>query len=230
MSFKTKVQNGVVARFSALKLIVINLRLWRIYKKYINYTMIPMDIYILNLRLLRKFREVPGSIVECGAWRGGMMAGMASVLPGRNYYLYDSFEGLPEAKEIDGPLAIHWQKNKKSPLYFNNCKAEIDCAKTAMLLTNEKRFKIIKGWFASTLKTFPSYEDIAILRLDGDWYDSTMESLEILFPRVIEGGLIIVDDYTTWTGCRKAVHDYLSKRSIDSKILQFENKVTFLIK
>lgn len=71
---------------------------------------------------------------------------------------------------------------------------------------------------------------ISILRLDGDWYNSTMQCLSSLFPMVKEGGIIIVDDYFVWDGCSRAVHDYLSKNSSVEKIQTFNNKICFIKK
>src|SRR5277367_3008793 len=78
-------------------------KLRAIYRKYRNYTMIPEDSYIRNLKIAKRLKAIPGNIVECGVWRGGMIAGIAEVLgPSREYVLLDSFQGLPPAKEIDG--------------------------------------------------------------------------------------------------------------------------------
>src|SRR5437868_2412691 len=92
----------------------------RIWQRYRHYTMIPRDLYVENLRLAERLAPVEGCVVECGVWRGGMSAGLADVLPGRIHYLFDSFEGLPKAKEIDGPGALVWQANTTAPNYFNN--------------------------------------------------------------------------------------------------------------
>src|SRR5688572_18533132 len=96
-------------------------KLYEIYRKYSTFTMIKPDNYVLNLELARQVRNVPGAIVECGVWRGGMIAGMAEVLGNsREYILFDSFEGLPKAKEIDGPSALAWQSNTTHPGYYDN--------------------------------------------------------------------------------------------------------------
>ena len=74
------------------------------------------------------------------------------------------------------------------------------------------------GWFHETLTTFTLPEPIALLRLDADWYDSTMVCLENLFDRVAPGGLVVLDDYFAWDGCSRALHDFLSRRSAAEKI------------
>jgi O-methyltransferase len=181
--------------------------------------MISRDTYVGNLSLASKVTGVPGCVVECGVWRGGMSAGMAAILGAdRKYFLFDSFEGLPPAKEIDGAAALNWQLNKESPLYHDNCTAGEEFARRAMTLSGARSFQLVKGWFDKTLPSFQPPEPIALLRLDGDWYDSTMVCLNSLFERVAPGGLIILDDYHTWDGCSRALHDFLSQRSAPERI------------
>lgn len=195
-----------------------------IFSKYQPFTMVPKETYLQNLNLISQFKNVKGAVVECGVWRGGMSAGIADLLGvSRTYYLFDSFEGLPEAKAIDGESAIAWQKDIHSENYFENCKAEKAWAEKAMGLSKAKDYSLIQGWFEKSLPEFNCKEGIAVLRLDGDWYESTMDCLVNLYPQVVAGGLIILDDYYLWDGCSRAVHDYLSKNSIPSRIKQFNN-------
>ena len=203
-----------------------------VYRKFKEFTMVPEKEYIECLALASQIKKMSGCIVECGVWRGGMMAGFANTLgTGRNYYLFDSFEGLPTAKEIDGKSAIAWQKDVNSPQYFDNCKAEMEWAEKAMKKSGATKYKLVKGWFENTIPPYKFDEEIALLHLDGDWYDSTMICLEHLFPKVIKGGLIILDDYYIWEGCRKAVHDYISKHSIPVRVLQYNNgNIHYLVK
>jgi O-methyltransferase len=208
----------------------LSIKFSNIYEKYSPYTMIPKPTFVENLKLCKRFRHVKGCIIECGVWRGGMSAAMAEVLGNnRNYYLFDSFEGLPEAKEIDGEAAIKWQNDKESPLYYENCKAETDYADKAMKISGAKNYNLIKGWFSETLPEFDPKEEISILRLDGDWYDSTIDCLKFLYPKVAKGGLIIVDDYYAWDGCSRAVHDYLSAQKLSDRIFQI-NGNSYIIK
>lgn len=200
-----------------------------LYKKYKEFTMIPKKIFIENLILCNDFRNIKGCIVECGVWKGGMIAAMADVLgKERDYFLFDSFEGLPKTKEIDGNAAIAWQNNIQSPYYFDNCKIEMNFAEKAMQISSAEKYKIVKGWFSETLPKFN--HKIAILRLDGDWYDATMECLDCLYNQVNKGGIIIIDDYYTWDGCSSAVHDFLSKNKLLDKIKQSGNGACFIIK
>ena len=159
-----------------------------------------------------------------------MIAGMADLIgTSLDYYLYDSFEGLPLAKDIDGEGAIKWQNDTSSDRYFNNCTASIDEAKMVMAMSKAIKVHYRKGWFHETLAASPPLGPIAILRLDGDWYESTMSCLTHLFPKVAEKGIIIIDDYYTWDGCSKAVHDYLSNHKRTERIMQHKN-ICYLVK
>jgi O-methyltransferase len=190
-----------------------------VFRKYKSFTMVPAGHYVSNLELCWRFRHVKGGVVECGTWRGGMIAGMVDTLgQNRSYHLFDSFEGLPEVKEIDGPDAKAWQDNKEGRYYCSNCLAREPEASKAMTISRATDYAIHKGWFNTTLTAFQAEDGIAILRLDADWYDSTIECLEHLFPQVNGGGLILIDDYYTWEGCSKAVHDYLSQHKSRCRI------------
>jgi len=206
------------------------IRFQQIYRRFRSYTMIPPAAFISNLILAERARHVPGCVVECGVWRGGMSAGLAVILgPDRRYYLFDSFEGLPPAKQIDGPAALKWQQSIEAPEYRDNCSAPPEYAKEAMSLAGANHVELIKGWFAETVPNHFFDEPIALLRLDADWYDSTIVCLEGLFDRLSPGGIVIIDDYYTWTGCSRAVHDFLSHRSATERIDAFGG-VCYLVK
>jgi O-methyltransferase len=209
-----------------------NINYQEIFKKFSDYTMIPSDNYVDNLKLCEKYKFLEGDIVECGTWKGGMIAGIAEVLgdTNRTYFLFDSFEGLPLAKIIDGESAINWQNNKESEAYYDNCSADILYAKEAMRLSRVKNVQIIKGWFNQTLPGFNKNNRIAILRLDGDWYESIMECMEYLYPYVVKNGLVIIDDYYIWDGTSRAIHNYLAKINSTSKIYTLCTGIAYIIK
>jgi O-methyltransferase len=94
------------------------LRAFKIYRRYHDFTMVWPIPFAANLALCKAKAPRTGCIVECGVWRGGMSAGIADILPGRQHFLFDSFEGLPLARGIDGEAAIAFQRNKDSPAYF----------------------------------------------------------------------------------------------------------------
>jgi O-methyltransferase len=190
-----------------------------IFEKFHEFTMIPERAYSDNLLLAEGVRHVPGCVIECGVWRGGMSAGLAMVLGAeREYFLFDSFEGLPPPKEIDGEAALAWKRDVNSPWYFDNCKAPAETAEQAMRLAGARHFHLCTGWFDKTLPGFVPPGPIALLRLDGDWYESTMVCLEHLYDHVAPGGLIMFDDYHTWEGCGRALHDFLSRKGAPERI------------
>jgi O-methyltransferase len=191
------------------------------YVRYRNYTMIRRRNFAINLDLCVRLAPKSGCIVECGVWRGGMSAAIADTLPGRVHFLFDSFEGLPPAKEeVDGADAIAYQRDKNHPAYHDNCRAERSFAERAMSLSAAKEYHLVQGWFADTLRDFIPPTPIAVLRLDGDWYDSTMQCLDVLYQHVAPGGLVLIDDYYSWEGCARAIHDYLSKTKSPVRIKQ----------
>lgn len=202
-----------------------------LYAKYSEYTMVPKRTFISNLKLASNY--IPeGSIVECGVWRGGMISALAEILgSNRSYYLFDSFEGLPPAKTIDGEKALAWQSNKNSKYYYNNCSADESYAIEALQKATIKNYKIVKGWFEKTIPNeINKIDKISVLRLDGDWYDSTILCLNYLFEKVVSGGLVIIDDYYSWDGCSKAVHEFLYRKKLNDQIQSTPEDVCYIIK
>ena len=188
------------------------LRFRKTFQKFRQFTMIPENIYIANLHLAAKLENIPGDIVECGTWRGGMIAGIADVLgPSRHYYLFDSFEGMPPAREIDGEVALAWEKNKSGPYYFDNCRASEEEARQAMSMSAATNYTLVKGWFQETLPK-ACVGPIALLRMDADWYDSTKQILDNLAHLVVPGGMVVIDDYYVFQGCARAVNECAAAR------------------
>jgi O-methyltransferase len=156
---------------------------------------------------------VAGAIVECGVWRGGCAAAMAAESERRGIaralWLFDSFEGLPQPAAEDGMRARQWMHDRE-----RHCIADI--RDVERLLFEEfgiarERVHIRKGWFADTIRAAKAQIGaIAVLRLDGDWYESTKTCLDHLYPLVSDGGLVIIDDYGYWEGCRRATDEFLS--------------------
>jgi hypothetical protein len=98
-----------------------------------------------------------------------------------------------------------------------------------MMIARTRSFQLIEGWFSDTLPLFVPPAPIALLRLDADWYDSTTTCLECLYSHVAPGGIVILDDYYTWDGCARALHDFLSKHSALDRI-QSVGPICFLVK
>ena len=133
---------------------------------------------------------------------------------------FDLFEGLPPAGEWDGEKAQREQADGK--LWHNNNTAAIDDFLAGMrpLENSGRQLQAHKGWFEETLPTFSPDKEISVLRLDGDWYESTICILENLYDKVAANGLILIDDYYDWDGCSRAVHDFLSDQKLPERIRQ----------
>lgn len=202
------------------------LRYRRIFNRFRDFTMVERDAYIANLSLaeqtLAKPRLKSGCIIECGTWRGGMAAGLM-MLGGKNrsYYFFDSFRGLPPPGAEDGEEAKHWQENKRGARYFNNCTATLERFMSVIALAGvpQDRVHVHEGWFEHT---FPAVTvpPISVLRLDADWYKSTMACLEKFWDTLLPGAAVLLDDYYDWEGCRKAVHSFLARKNTREAIRQ----------
>ena len=205
----------------------------RIYRRYHDFTIIGRYNYFANLAVTEKALPVPGAVVECGVWRGGMIAGMAEILgTNRPYYLFDSFEGMTPPQAVDGAWAQMWwlgQSTPSSPLYRDKYITDESYAHQAMKLTGAADYHVIKGLFEQTLPDFKPAAPIAILRLDAGWYEATLACLKTLYPFLSVGGIIMMDDYYDWDGCARALHDFLSQEKLVDRVSQFEN-IGFVVK
>ena len=209
----------------------------RLFSKYRASTMIGPRAYAENLALIAVALQNPaldrGSIIECGTWRGGMSAGMIGIAgANRKYDFFDSFEGLPPAGEHDGQkrrttsaiprrqpittIAQPRSRNLKKPSHGQAYRPRTSA--------------YIKGFFEETLPTF-NCPPIAVLRLDADWYESTMICLEKFWDHILPGGLLLIDDYHVWEGCTRAVHAFLAKRDATESVKQGPiGRVAFIVK
>ena len=169
--------------------------------------------------------KIAGDIVECGVWKGGsIMAITKTLLELKSYdkelYLFDTFEGMPKPTEFDvsykDKLAIKEFEDQKIDNNSSDwLRIELDEVKKNVFSTgyNKEKFHFIKGKVEDTIpKNSP--ETISILRLDTDWYDSTRHELIHLFPRLVRGGVVIIDDYGFWRGAKKAVDEYFEENNI----------------
>lgn len=199
-----------------------------LYDKYAAYTMIPRGQFVENLLVAATVGDRDGAIVECGTWRGGMSAALAEALPGRESVLFDSFEGLPPVEPIDGAAARAWQDAQGGEGEFANCTAPESDAREAMRRSGQ-RARIVPGWFADTIPGYAAERPrIAVLRLDADWYSSTITCLTELWTCVVPGGVVLVDDYGIWDGCTRAVHDHLARVGAVEPIQQTRTGVVYL--
>ncbi len=156
-------------------------------------------------------QNIGGVYVECGSWNGGAAALCAYALGNniRDFYIFDSFEGLPKPTENDGERANRLYRKGWCLGYPEKVKEAFEIIKFP-----KDRLHIIKGWFKNT---FPEnkIEEIALLHIDADLYDSVYLCLETYYSKVVKGGYVFFDDYSSWEGCRKAVEDYFKKNNID---------------
>jgi hypothetical protein len=164
---------------------------------------------------------IPGAIVECGVWRGGSMQAIAHTLlaravTDRDLHLYDTFEGMPPPAEQDlrhdgTPAASLLEATPRTGWVW--AIADLDDVRRGMAETGypDARVHFHPGLVEETIPD-DAPEQIALLRLDTDWYSSTRHELEHLYDRVPSGGIIVFDDYGYWVGARQAVDEFLERR------------------
>lgn len=179
---------------------------------------------------LRRIDEdrIVGDIVECGIWRGGNIILARKLSPDRVCWLYDTFTGMTEPGEFDvkrsGAAAITSYR-KKEDLGQRWAAASVAEVKDILRQTqtlDEDRLRFIVGDVAVTLRDPLNLPDaISLLRLDTDWYASTKVELEVLYPRLVPGGILIIDDYGHWLGARKAVDEYLGATAKDLTMIDY---------
>lgn len=169
---------------------------------------------------------VPGDLVETGVWRGGASIYMRAILKAfdctdRKIWCADSFEGLPVANREEDRNDLHTYYAPFLAVSLEKVKENF--ARYDLL---DDQVVFLKGWFKDTLPTAP-IEKISVLRLDGDMYESTMDALEALYPKVSEGGYVIVDDYGTVKGCKKAVDEYWTRHQIKVELIDIDGSGSY---
>ena len=157
-------------------------------------------------------QQIPGDIVEIGVWKGGSMLAMLMAhergvgLATRTFHLYDTFEGMTPAAEVDKDCAGNSATSimEKYPTY--RCISSLDEVKANIEHYTET---VPQYHVGDILKNMFVPEQIAVLRLDTDWYESTKHELATFYDSVSPGGIVIIDDYGHWKGCKKAVDEFL---------------------
>jgi O-methyltransferase len=170
---------------------------------------------------------VPGHVIETGVWRGGLSFLMAKTLEvlgqtSRLMYLADSFQGIPPPPKGTGVRysaqdASAWKRFR----ILNNNSVHWVQRDAVRFHLNEEQLRWVVGFFSKSLPELVQREpdlQFAVVRLDGDAYFSTMDALNVLYPRLQPGGFLILDDFTEWTGCRNAVHVYRRDNNITEPI------------
>ena len=192
--------------------------------KYVNNLELCFEFKRI-LRLRGRVRSVARRDVPPGWPRCSAPSGILSVR---------QLRGIAAGARRSGRrAAVAWQSNTESPAYYNNCTAAEEEAAAAMKLSGATSFSLVKGWFNETVPRFTPPSEIAVLRLDGDWYDSTRVCLENLYPHVAPGGIVIVDDYYNWDGCARAVNEFLAASASTNTVprfRQFHDRAAYLIK
>ncbi|WP_197454783.1 TylF/MycF/NovP-related O-methyltransferase [Stieleria varia] len=168
---------------------------------------------------------IPGDVVECGVWKGGSMMAVAEMLKQfgdthRELYLFDTYEGMPAPTDEDVSLVGQSASERlqqelavdPSTLW---CESPLDEVRHHMAKTGypTDRTHFVKGMVEDTIPE-NAPQEIALLRLDTDWYESTLHEMNHLFPRLVDGGVLIIDDYGHWQGARQAVDEYLAEHNI----------------
>jgi len=205
-----------------------------------NTMMAPINLVTLYEQAVYcEINNIEGDFVECGVWKGGAVGVMA--IANKNYsqterklHLFDVFDDICEPNpKVDGKRAID-DVLKFSNKNESDITGKVEAIKGIYdifgghgtvticneLLVNKIGYhsdNIIYhiGWFQDTIPAHAhDIEKIAILRLDGDWYDSIKIPLQYLYPKVVSGGIIIIDDYGYYEGCTKAVNEYLAENNI----------------
>ena len=191
-----------------------------IYRKVKDYTM-TSDVRIKTLLDAVKHlteKNIQGDFVECGVWKGGSIMAMIYKLLelnilDRKIWAFDTYEGMTEPGDDD----IDFQ-NKTAKELMDQKIANILCISayeettTNILNTGypHNMIQFVKGRVEETIPR-SNVEQIALLRLDTDWYESTMAELNYFYPKLVKGGVLIIDDYGHWKGCKKAVDEYFHK-------------------
>jgi hypothetical protein len=190
------------------------------------FTMTPVERILCLIQAVDYVvdQKIPGDFVECGVWKGGSVvtAALTFIRAGdtsRKIYLYDTFEGMspPTEDDVDTDgisAAKHLIEQPKNTDNHFWAYAPLEMVRNNVLTTGypADRFEFVKGKVEETIPgTMP--KKISLLRLDTDWYESTMHELVHLYPLLESGGVLILDDYGFWKGAKKAVDQYFSRLS-----------------
>lgn len=216
---------------------------WDIYDMCKPYTMTSIDrMYSLYQSVKYVLdNEIEGAFVECGVWRGGSSMLIAKMLVNRGLerelMLYDTFEGMSEPTENDVTFSgqdaeFLLEVNKEDKENTVWCLANEVDVHNNLSLTGYKmeRVKLIKGMVENTIPENCPFSQISLLRLDTDWYESTKHELIHLYPKLVVNGVLIIDDYGHWKGCRKAVDEYFEEKKIKLTLQRIDYTGRYCIK
>jgi hypothetical protein len=174
---------------------------------------------------------IPGDLIETGVWRGGATIFMRGALKAygvtdRVVWAADSFEGLPVPDAEKFPLEAKVQSGPVMQKVYHNLAVGLEEVKRnfAAYGLMDDQVKFLKGWFRDSLPMAP-LGTLSLIRLDGDFYESTRDALQSLYDRLSIGGYVIIDDYgqDSWTYCRKAVDEFRSERHIEDPLIAVDS-------
>ena len=153
---------------------------------------------------------IPGALVDCGTWNGGSTALLAAGDPKRHVWAFDSFQGLPAPSERDAGRPIG---DEEAALYVGECYGSEEMLRAAVTrFVPAERLHVRPGWFEDTLPDAAvDIGPIAVLHCDSDWYDSVTMTLEALYPSIVRGGFIVIDDYGAVPGAGQATRDFKAR-------------------
>ena len=181
--------------------------------------------------------EIQGDFVECGVWAGGSIGAACLVdekFGSRDYWLYDTFEGMTKPALHDGEIAIsEFRRLESENGYSDWCRVSVNDVKENLsnLGLSLERAHFIQGDILKTLLDPVNVpKQISLLRLDTDWYESTKIELEILFDLITPGGVLIIDDFGYWEGSRKAVEEFFQRRALKPMIFPIDHDARMVIK
>jgi hypothetical protein len=209
-----------------------------IFRQCEEYTMTSLERGYALYSAIRQIHanKIEGDVVETGVWRGGSSMISALTLKSlgdtsRDLWLYDTYEGMTEPTETD----VSWDGRSAQEQYEEIpgwCAASLDDVRTNMGRTGypAERIHYIEGKVEDTIPSAGVPESIALLRLDTDWYVSNKHELNNLYPRLVSGGVLLIDDYGHWEGVRKSVDEYLAEHSITAMLHRVDYTARLLIK
>ena len=201
------------------------------------YTMTSLERIVAMIRGMQYVidAKLPGDVVECGVYKGGSVMAAARTLlrageAGRTIWLYDTYEGMAEPGELDVS-----NRNKSARKKWGQtakwCYAGLEEVRTAVESTGypPDRLRFVKGKVEDTIPAHAP-EQIALLRLDTDWYESTKHELIHLYPRLVRGGVLILDDYGHWQGARQATDEYLAEQGFHLLLSRIDETARMAVK
>lgn len=209
-----------------------------IYNKSSKYTMTsPERMYALYTAVKYiSSNEIPGDMVECGVWRGGSSMITALTLnhledTQRKLFLYDTYKGMTMPSENDRKDEVDKWKQHNTKDYNAWAYASLDEVKVNIFSTNYPKSQIVfvEGEVEKTIpKIIP--DKISLLRLDTDWYESTYHELKYLYPKLSKGGVLLIDDYGSKQGAKRAVNKYFGENNLHPLLIRVDSTCRVLVK